>query len=111
MWAATSAGALALVLPEQAWLLRPRDTEDNERSDADRFEAASLPHHEVTYQHGADNVLAAVEKGEAQAGVLLRPVTVAQMEAAARAGRRLPEKTTFFYPKPATGLVFRRVVS
>ena len=33
------------------------------------------------------------------------------MEAAARAGRRLPEKTTFFYPKLLTGLVFRRLTS
>jgi uncharacterized protein (DUF1015 family) len=38
-------------------------------------------------------------------------VSVEQMEAAARAGRRLPEKTTFFYPKPVTGLVFRRLAS
>jgi len=28
------AGALALVLPEQAWLLRPRDAQDDQRSDA-----------------------------------------------------------------------------
>jgi uncharacterized protein (DUF1015 family) len=113
------AGALALVLPDQAWLLRPRETSrpgvelDLERSDADRFAeaAAALPRHDLAYQHGAGNVVAMVEKGEAQAGVLLRPVSVAQMASAARAAHRLPEKTTFFYPKPATGLVFRRVVS
>ena len=48
-------------------------------------------------------------KGEAQAGVLLRPVSVSQIAAAAAAGRRLPEKTTFFAPKPRTGLVFRNL--
>jgi uncharacterized protein (DUF1015 family) len=107
------AGALALVLPGQAWLLKPRHGSDRDHSDADRLDAvlASLPHHELSYQHGADNVVALVEKGEADAGILLRPVSVAQMEAAARAGRRLPEKTTFFYPKPVTGLVFRRLSS
>jgi hypothetical protein len=104
------AGALALVLPGQAWLLKPRDA-DEQRSDADRLDAvlSSLPPHELRYQHGVENVLALVEKGDVQAGVLLRPVSVDQMEAAARAGRRLPEKTTFFYPKPVTGLVFRRL--
>jgi len=104
------AGALGLVLPGQSWLLKPRDGGDDPRSDAEHLDAIlhALPKHELSYQHGADNVLALVDKGEAQAGVLLRPVSVEQMEAAARAGRRLPEKTTFFYPKPVTGLVLRR---
>jgi uncharacterized protein (DUF1015 family) len=48
-----------------------------------------------------------VEKGAADAAVLLRPVTVAQIRAAAFAGARMPEKTTFFSPKPRTGMVFR----
>ena len=109
----TDAGALALVLPGHAWLLKPRDGSGDVRSDAEHLDAIlhSLPPHELSYQHGIDNVLALVDKGEAQAGILLRPVSVGQMEAAARAGRRLPEKTTFFYPKPVTGLVFRRLSS
>jgi hypothetical protein len=39
--------------------------------------------------------------------VLLRAVTVDQIRAAAAAGIRMPEKTTFFAPKPRTGMVFR----
>ena len=39
--------------------------------------------------------------------ILLRPVSVAQIEAVAEAGERMPQKTTFFQPKPLTGLVFR----
>ena len=50
---------------------------------------------------------AAVEKGNAQAAVLLRPVDVDTIRAAAAAGLRMPEKTTFFAPKPRTGMVFR----
>jgi uncharacterized protein (DUF1015 family) len=105
------AGALALVTPGQAWLLKPRAADD--MSDAEHLDAIidALPSHELSYQHGVENVLALVDKGEAQAGVLLRPVSVDHMEAAARAGRRLPAKTTFFYPKPVTGLVFRRIES
>jgi uncharacterized protein (DUF1015 family) len=34
-------------------------------------------------------------------------VSVSQIQAVADAGERMPEKTTFFQPKPLTGLVFR----
>jgi uncharacterized protein (DUF1015 family) len=64
---------------------------------------------EVTYQHGVDRVLKAVESGDAQAGVLVRPATVAQIRANASSGERMPPKTTFFHPKPRTGIVFRDV--
>ncbi len=45
--------------------------------------------------------------GEAQAGVLLRPASVAQIIDIAHGGERMPPKTTFFHPKPRTGVVFR----
>lgn len=61
----------------------------------------------IRFQHGVDHVQAAVAKGDAQAGVLLRPASVAQIEANAHAGHRMPAKTTFFHPKPRTGVVFR----
>ena len=43
----------------------------------------------------------------AQAVVLLRAVTVDQIAEWARTGRRMPPKTTYFHPKPRTGMVFR----
>ena len=61
----------------------------------------------VRFQHGVDHVQAAVAKGDADAGILLRPASVAQIEANAHAGERMPAKTTFFHPKPRTGVVFR----
>ncbi|HMJ78026.1 MAG TPA: DUF1015 domain-containing protein [Iamia sp.] len=61
----------------------------------------------VRFQHGVDHVQALVGKGEAAAGILLRPATVAQIEANAHGGERMPAKTTFFHPKPRTGVVFR----
>ncbi|MCA1847309.1 MAG: hypothetical protein LC792_29815 [Actinobacteria bacterium] len=67
----------------------------------------TLAPHEVAYHHDIHHVLAILDKGEAQAAVLLRPTTVDQIAAAARAGRRLPQKTTFFHPKLRTGMVFR----
>lgn len=105
------AGCLTLVLPDREVLLRPRpealgDVRDLDSSRLD-VALASLPPHDLRFQHGVTNVRAAVGSGGAQAGVLLRPATVAQIEATAHGGERMPPKTTFFHPKPKTGLVFR----
>ena len=43
---------------------------------------------------------------EAEAAFLLRPPTVEQVSAVARAGRVMPQKSTFFYPKLTSGLLF-----
>ncbi len=106
------AGALALVTPAGTWLLRPRPATvaaAGHDLDSSRLDVAlaGLAPHDVVFQHGWDLCAAAVAKGEAQAAVLLRPATVAQIAAVGRGGDRMPPKTTFFYPKPATGLVFR----
>ena len=104
-------GALCAVLPSGEVMLRPRpdalaDARDLDSARLD-MALASLPAHEVTFQHGPDNVRRAVATGEAQAAVLLRPASVAQIEATAHGGERMPPKTTFFHPKVRTGLVFR----
>ena len=62
---------------------------------------------DVTYQHGVDRVLDAVRSGAAAAGVLIRPVSVAEIERTAREGLLMPPKSTFFTPKLRTGLVVR----
>jgi uncharacterized protein (DUF1015 family) len=105
------AQALALVLPDARWLLRPRPEALEEAADLDsaRLDVAraALPPHDLHYQHGAAAAVAQVEAGPAQAAFLLRPPSVTRIAAAARAAERMPEKTTYFHPKPATGLVFR----
>ena len=62
---------------------------------------------DITYRHDAHAIAAMVRAGTADAAILLAPVTVEQIRAAAQAGVRMPQKTTFFAPKPRTGLVFR----
>jgi uncharacterized protein (DUF1015 family) len=104
-------GCLAIIHPHGELLLRPRldalaDARDLDSSRLD-VALAALPEHELSFQHGVDNVRAAVASGDAQAGILLRPATVAQIEATAHGDERMPPKTTFFSPKPKTGLVFR----
>lgn len=67
----------------------------------------SCPSCTVTYDHDWRRASATVRAGEADAAVLLRPATIAQIAATARGGAPMPPKTTFFVPKPRTGLVFR----
>jgi uncharacterized protein (DUF1015 family) len=109
-------GALALVLgPDRAWLLRPRAAADPAGGDPPPDAAlldealATLPTHTLAFEHSLDAVRGSLASGSASAGVLLRPVSVRQIAHTAVAGRRMPTKTTFFHPKPRTGMVFRRL--
>jgi uncharacterized protein (DUF1015 family) len=97
------AGRTSVLTPRREAMAGLRDL-DTVRLDA---ALATLPPHELVFQHGVDNVVRAVERGDAQAGILLRPATVAQITAIAHGGERMPPKTTFFSPKPRTGVVFR----
>lgn len=105
------AGGLALVLPDRTALLRPRAEVIAAARDLDTsrldIALAALPESTVVYQHGIRNVVGRVASGEAQVGFLLRPATVAQIVEIAHGGERMPPKTTFFSPKPRTGVVFR----
>ena len=110
------AEALALVLPEGTWLARPRGAIDVQAAhdlDASRLEVAlaGLPAHQLSYQHGWDLAGGAVAQGDAQLAVLLRPATVSQIAGVGRGGQRMPPKTTFFWPKPRTGMVLRELTS
>ncbi|MGZ6999660.1 MAG: DUF1015 family protein [Acidimicrobiia bacterium] len=76
------------------------------------FEAVAgelLSTYEITYRHDARAIAAMVADpaSDVDAAILLPPVTVEQIRAAANARVRMPQKTTFFAPKPRTGLVFR----
>ena len=114
--AMAEAGSLGLILPDGLWLARPRSTTEVEAGtglDSSRLDVAldglaGLGKGvTVRFQHGVAHVAAAVDKGEADAAVLLRPATVDQIAATGAGGDRMPPKTTFFWPKPRTGLVFR----
>jgi uncharacterized protein (DUF1015 family) len=67
----------------------------------------ALPGATWHYRHDATATAALVDKGVASAAILCTPVSVAQTRAAAMDRVRMPQKTTFFWPKPRTGMVFR----
>lgn len=62
----------------------------------------------VRYAHSVGEAVSDAETGGGIA-VLLRPTPVAAVSAVAAAGARMPRKSTLFTPKPASGLVMRRL--
>jgi uncharacterized protein (DUF1015 family) len=42
-------------------------------------------------------------------GFILRPTTIQQVRDVASGGQKMPQKSTYFYPKLLTGLVIRKI--
>jgi uncharacterized protein (DUF1015 family) len=110
--ALADANSLAMVTDGQAYLLLPHaETYEEAGNDLDSSLIAvalsHLPPHEVMHRHSVAEAMAALEHGHGEAAFLLRPVTVGQIEEWANARRRMAPKTTYFSPKPRTGMVFR----
>ena len=62
------------------------------------------PH--LRYSHQAEQAAAWVVAGQADVAFLVRPTPLDQVRAVALAGRLMPQKSTYFYPKVYSGLVF-----
>ncbi|MEY2472371.1 MAG: hypothetical protein QOK28_1700 [Actinomycetota bacterium] len=106
------AGALAVITADASFLAAPTPATLEAATmelDSSRLDVAlaELPDAAVVYQHGWRECSDAVAAGEAAVAVLLRPATVEQIAAVSHGGERMPPKTTFFWPKPRTGMVFR----
>jgi uncharacterized protein (DUF1015 family) len=103
-------GFLVLFTREGIWRLQPKPGRfDGVRAlDGGWLETAlaDVPL-TVSYQHGLDEALFEVDSGRASAAVVIRPVSVAEIERTAREGLLMPPKSTFFTPKLKTGFVIR----
>jgi uncharacterized protein (DUF1015 family) len=87
----------------------PAELRDVDAARFDTLVRPALGDAELSYRDEALTVASMVDKGVADLAVLLRPVTVPQIRAAAFARLRMPEKTSYFSPKPRTGMVLRRL--
>lgn len=65
----------------------------------------------LRYTRSAEEAVRAVRSGESSAAFLLNPTRVEQIRAVSEAGDRMPQKSTYFYPKLKTGLVMNRFTS
>ena len=113
---------IGLHLPGQSYLLMPRESQNLGALDAldvsvlhrqileselaiDADKLAAGDH--VAYTIHAAEAIEKVENGAAQAAFLLRATPAKQVAQVAASGEKMPQKSTYFYPKLATGLVLR----
>lgn len=126
--AGTAQPALVLSVMEQNWLLRINEA-GRQRMQASRHSEAwneldvaiahtlivedilGLTEQDMTagtylrYTRDANLAIADVQTGAAQAAILLNATRVRQICDVAEADDRMPQKSTYFYPKLITGLV------
>jgi len=61
----------------------------------------------LLYTRSPHEAFAEVRAGRASVAFFLNPTPVQRVVAVADAGDLMPEKSTYFYPKPPAGLVMR----
>jgi uncharacterized protein (DUF1015 family) len=59
----------------------------------------------ILYTKDDHEALDWVDRGTGTGAFLLNATKVSEVQAVAAAGERMPHKSTYFYPKPLTGLV------
>lgn len=83
---------------------------EGDRGELDAELAERLVGHErIGYTADAGEAVARVDAGEFDGALLLRAARVEDVFERARRGRVLPQKTTYFYPKLTSGLLFHPV--
>jgi uncharacterized protein (DUF1015 family) len=65
-----------------------------------------LGHEGISYTPDWDEAVRAVDAGEAEVAVLMRPTRIEDVFAVAQRGETMPQKSTYFYPKLVSGLLF-----
>ena len=60
---------------------------------------------QIQYTQDIEEGIRQIRRGRAQGLFVMQPPRLSDVFAWARAGRRMPGKTTYFYPKPVAGLV------
>jgi uncharacterized protein (DUF1015 family) len=68
-------------------------------------------HEGIRYTPRAEDAVAAVDRGDADVAFLMRNPRIEDVFAAARNGVRMPPKSTYFHPKPVSGLLFHPVTA
>lgn len=63
----------------------------------------------LTYTRSFQEAIDSVQKGESQCSFILNPTRVSEIRDVAAAGEKMPQKSTYFYPKLITGLVMNQM--
>ena len=62
----------------------------------------------LTYTRDQQEALDVVNNGKANCCFIMNPTRVSEISAVALAGEKMPQKSTYFYPKLITGLVMNK---
>jgi uncharacterized protein (DUF1015 family) len=62
--------------------------------------------HQLGYARNSEQAIELVKRGEFDAAFLMAPIPVERVQAIAAADESMPPKSTYFFPKVPTGLVF-----
>ncbi|HYY33168.1 MAG TPA: DUF1015 domain-containing protein [Gaiellaceae bacterium] len=93
-------GAFVMIRAEGASVVESEDPE------LDTALVDALPLEGVRYTADVEEAQRAVASGTAAAAFIVRPPTIDQVKRFAQAGELMPQKSTYFYPKLASGLLF-----
>jgi uncharacterized protein (DUF1015 family) len=63
----------------------------------------------IDYMRERESCIRLVDEGKYQAAFFLNPTSAEQMQRIASSGERMPQKSTDFYPKLLTGLIFMKM--
>ncbi|MFQ5541196.1 MAG: DUF1015 domain-containing protein [Candidatus Binatia bacterium] len=68
-----------------------------------------LKENSIRYLHDEEEALKAVDRGDYQAAFLLNPPRPEEIVAVSQQGEKMPQKSTYFYPKLLSGLVINKI--
>ena len=63
----------------------------------------------LTYTRSVEEAMGSVDNGESNCAFFLNPTAVSEIGAVAQNGEKMPQKSTYFYPKLLTGLVMNNM--
>jgi uncharacterized protein (DUF1015 family) len=63
----------------------------------------------IDYERERESCIRLIDEGKYQAAFFLNPTSAEQMQRIASSGERMPQKSTDFYPKLLTGLIFMKM--
>ncbi len=61
------------------------------------------------YTRSIDEAVSSVDNKESSAAFILNPTKIHEIKEVALAGDKMPQKSTYFYPKLITGLVMNQI--
>jgi len=63
----------------------------------------------LTYTRSFDEAISSVNEKASQAAFILNPTRISEIRDVASEGEKMPQKSTYFYPKLITGLVMNKM--